>query len=153
MKLYLVRHGEAHDAHVDPQRSLSDGGQADVVAMAGLLRRSGICPAEIQHSGKRRAEQTATILADTLGVAQVSRRGGLAPTDPVEPLVEQLATLERELMIVGHLPFLGNTLSAMLCGEPSQPLAAFETSAVVCLERYGVGSWALRWMVVPSLVR
>src|SRR5688500_9788627 len=63
MRLYLVQHGEAVPEQVDPQRPLSEAGRRDVQAMARLLAGAGIRPTRIVHSGKRRAQETAELLA------------------------------------------------------------------------------------------
>lgn len=72
MKLYLVQHGEAVSKQEDPERPLSEQGTRDVQAMAGFLKHAGIKVVRVWHSGKRRAEQTAIILA------KVVLRGGKA---------------------------------------------------------------------------
>lgn len=153
MKLYLVRHGDALDPTVDPQRGLSSSGRANIAAIADLLKKAGVRPTEIEHSGKQRALQTAEIFAASLGVTRCRARSGIAPGDSVGPFVEELATLSHEKMVVGHLPFVGAALSALLVGQgDTHVAAAFETGATACLERFGVGSWALRWMLVPDLL-
>ena len=63
MKLYLVRHGEALSEHVARERPLSDKGKRDAAAMAAFLGRAGIRVAEVQHSGKARARETAELLS------------------------------------------------------------------------------------------
>jgi phosphohistidine phosphatase len=154
MKLYLVRHGEALAADVDPQRGLSDEGRRDVMAVARLLRDAGVRPAAIEHSGKQRAAQTAAIFAELLGVSQCTGRAGLSPNDLVAPLVDEVATLEQERMIVSHLPFVGAALSALLRGATGDSVpVAFETATTVCVERIGVGAWVLRWMLIPALLQ
>ena len=67
MKLYLVQHGEAKSEKEDPDRSLTDRGTAEIRAVAEAAKRAGLKPAQIYHSGKTRAQQTADILADALG--------------------------------------------------------------------------------------
>jgi len=63
MTLFLVQHGEAKPETEDPERSLTAHGAEIVEQMAGWAARMGIKLDEIRHSGKRRAEQTATIFA------------------------------------------------------------------------------------------
>ena len=66
MKLYLAQHGEAVAKTEDAQRPLSDQGRHDVRAMAALLQSAGVRVERVWHSGKRRAEQTARLLAGAL---------------------------------------------------------------------------------------
>ena len=84
MKLYLAQHGEALSRQEDPERPLSEQGVQDVRAVAAFLGDAGIKLARVWHSGKRRAEQTAEILARVVlsgGRAEVIE--GISPNDPV----------------------------------------------------------------------
>ena len=58
--LYLVQHGEAVGESVDPNRPLSAHGRATVEQVAACAARLGLKVDQIRHSGKLRAEQTAT---------------------------------------------------------------------------------------------
>ena len=55
--------------------------------MAEFLRTAGVTANEVQHSGKRRAEQTAEILAAAIAGGRLRERSGLQPNDPIEFLV------------------------------------------------------------------
>ena len=66
MTLFLVQHGEAIPETEDSERSLTERGAETVERMADWAARNGIKVEEIRHSGKRRAEQTATIFAQRL---------------------------------------------------------------------------------------
>ena len=66
MDLFLVQHGEARSEVEDPERSLTDRGEETVRKVAAWAARAGLRVGQIRHSGKRRAEQTAAILADSL---------------------------------------------------------------------------------------
>jgi len=91
MKLYLVQHGEAVAKEVDPDRPLSERGLRDVEKMALFLRRGGIGVGRILHSGKRRAEQTAQVLAAAiLPGDQPESVEGIKPNDDVASFGEKL---------------------------------------------------------------
>ncbi|HHO58753.1 MAG TPA: phosphohistidine phosphatase SixA, partial [Thiotrichales bacterium] len=108
MRLYLVQHGLAKTAGEDPQRGLSPQGEVEVSAMANWAGNAGIAVKQIQHSGKLRAEQTATILAAQLNPADgVIAIDGLAPNDDVTSFAGRIDSASGDLMLVGHLPFLG----------------------------------------------
>jgi Histidine phosphatase superfamily (branch 1) len=66
MRLYLMQHGAALAKDVDPARPLSEQGEQDVRRIAAFLARAGVGVGRIWHSGKRRAEQTAELLAAAL---------------------------------------------------------------------------------------
>lgn len=153
MKLYLVQHGEAVSEEVDIQRPLSSKGRLDVRKVAEFLRRARLKVQLIWHSGKVRALQTAEILGEALSIeGSVIMRKGLAPLDPVEEVENELREREEDLMIVGHLPFLGKLVSRLLIGSGSPNLVTFQQGAVVCLERLETKSWYIRWMVIPELL-
>jgi len=151
MKLYLVRHGEALPKHVDPKRGLSDTGRAQAAAVARALARAGVRVAEVQHSGKARAEQTAEILANAVAGGKVSQRSGIAPMDDVGPLVAEADLFRDDVMIVGHLPFMAKALSELVNGKEWPIVVGFQESGCACLVKHE-GAWVLSWLVVPALL-
>ncbi len=151
MKLYLVQHGEAISEEVDPQRPLTEKGFAEVSKMARFARATGCRAPMIWHSGKLRARQTADLLARALQSEEgVQERGGLAPSDPIEPMLEELAARQADLMVVGHLPFLAKLASMLLCGSFSD-MIAFQPGGILCMERGPDHRWRLAWMATPEL--
>jgi phosphohistidine phosphatase len=91
MTLLLVQHGGAKPESDDPERSLTDRGAQTVEQMAGWAAGMKIKVDQIRHSGKRRAEQTATIFAKHLnplkGLIAVQ---GLTPLDSVNSVAASL---------------------------------------------------------------
>ena len=63
MMLYLVRHGDAVGADVNPTRPLSEEGREEVLKVAHHLKKNRIEVDHIWHSGKVRAIETAEIIA------------------------------------------------------------------------------------------
>ena len=63
MTLYLVQHGEAKAEAEDPEWPLTARGRDDIGCLAALLARTGVRVARLDHSGKRRAQETAELLA------------------------------------------------------------------------------------------
>lgn len=153
MKLYLVQHGEALAAAVDPDRPLSPAGRAAVGALAGFLASRGLRVGPVMHSGKLRAAQTAEILAEALGGAdRIVARDGLAPKDPVEPVAQEAATWHEDVMLVGHLPFMARLVALLVTGGAENDVAAFQPGSLVCLARDEAGGWALAGMLRPDLL-
>ena len=155
MKLYLVRHGEALDEDEDPKRPLSTKGRNDVARVAAMLDEAGVRVDSVQHSGKLRAAETAAIMSGSLAIdGTISHRAGIAPNDPVEPVLDQLQSIRGDdgggLMLVGHLPQLGRLASRLLCGEEDCIAVGLAAGGVLCLEGLGT-SWSLVWLVVPEL--
>jgi phosphohistidine phosphatase len=107
--------------------------------------------AEIRHSGKLRARQTAEILADHLRPPHgIQEMGGLAPTDEPETAKVEVEAARAPLMLVGHLPHLSRLASLLLVGDAGRELIRFRNGAVVCFVRTESG-WALQWVLTPEL--
>ena len=150
MRLYLVQHGEASSKEVDSNRPLTKKGRKDVSQMAKFLKKKGIRVIATWHSEKLRAIQTAQILGKAVAV-EIVKQGGLAPNDPVDKWLEELNSRVKDVMIVGHLPFLQRLVSLLLVGDESSWSITFRPGGVVCLERKE-GKWSLVWMMPPELV-
>jgi phosphohistidine phosphatase len=152
MRLYLVQHGEAKSKAEDPQRPLTQRGKEDVARVAAFAAGAGLQVGQIRHSGKRRAEETASILADYLspteGVIAVS---GLAPRDDVRPVAEALQGETQPVMLVGHLPFLDRLASLLVTGDAERSIVRFRMGGIVCLVCED-DVWAVGWMVTPDLI-
>jgi len=152
MRLYLVQHGEATSKEVDPDRPLTKKGRKDVSQMAEFLKKKGIRVIATWHSEKLRAIQTAQILGEAISV-EIVKQEGLAPNDPVDKWLEELNTRVKDVMIVGHLPFLERLASLLLVGDEASQIVAFKPGAVACLKREDAGEkWSLAWIKLPELV-
>ncbi len=149
MQLYLVQHGQAMKKDQDPTRPLTDEGRAAAQRVAGLASRLGVQVTEIRHSDKLRAVQTAEELAMALSAPR-RKISGLGPNDDINPLAREVASTDENLMIVGHLPFLGRLAAFLLCGDESLPAVEFENAGIVRLDRREEGRWSLRWAIPPS---
>lgn len=153
MRLYLVQHGEAKSKDEDPGRHLTEKGVRDVEKVAAFLKPLGLSAGAVWHSGKTRAAETAGILSGAIAsVDGVIERKGLAPNDPVEPVKEELARAEADVMIVGHLPFLGKLASLLVAGSESAEVVALRNAGVVCLERGEGGAWRTIWALIPEIL-
>jgi phosphohistidine phosphatase len=106
MAIYLVQHGEALPKEQDPERSLSETGRAETRRIAEVAAGYNVRVNKIEHSGKKRAQQTAEIVGELLKPEQgVTQRDGLAPKDDVQAITGSLVA-GSNLMLVGHLPFV-----------------------------------------------
>lgn len=152
MRLYLVQHGDAVPEQLDPERPLSAAGRREVEAVARLLAGTGTRAAHLVHSGKLRAQQTAELLATVLAPGTVAEiMPGLNPNDPVEPMARGTADWTSDVMLVGHLPFMGKLAARLVAGDERRLVAAFVPGTVVCLEQAEAGDWVISWMVRPEL--
>ncbi|MGH9669130.1 MAG: phosphohistidine phosphatase SixA [Terriglobales bacterium] len=153
MRLYLVQHGSSTSEAEDPRRPLNEAGKRAVQRLAAYICQFRLAIDVIEHSDKLRARQTAELLAlelrPTLGIKQVE---GLAPNDPVGPLVDRLRKEPKDVMLVGHLPHLNSLANTLLGLKRGDGLIRFQMGGCVCLESDDSGQWALCWMLTPDLL-
>jgi phosphohistidine phosphatase len=153
VRIYLVQHGEALSKEVDAQRPLSQRGQADVTAMAGMLAASNVSVTDLRHSGKLRARQTADLLGARVAPGlETTATTGLQPKDPVASWLGRIAGVGDDLMLVGHLPFVGRLAGLLIAGDEDSSIIAFRPGSVLCLESDGGLRWAVAWMLRPELL-
>ncbi len=153
MKLYLVQHAKAASKEVDPERPLTEQGQRDIRKVASFIKQLNLSIDCLWHSGKKRAEQTAEALAETIKINQKqTARDGLGPNDDVTAIKDEINTSRQDIMIVGHLPFLSKLTSLLLTGSESANTVAFKQAGIVCLNHNGENLWQLEWMIIPELL-
>ncbi len=149
MELYLLRHGRPNPELVDPQKGLSPEGQAEIGSLGKLIKPLEISVSEIWHSGKTRARQTAELISSYLEVKSgIFEKKGLNPADRIEPIVGQILAHKRDLMIVGHAPFLLYLSSLLLTGDPNRAALDYSTGTLGRLS-YANGRWSLGLLVKP----
>lgn len=156
MALYLVQHGKCLSKAEDPERGLGEIGMAEVSSVATRARDGGVVVSGVCHSGKKRAWQTAEIFATNLFPEGEAREmSGLTPLDDVAALVENLGFLQNNgggLMLVGHLPFMEKMAAYLLTGSNENLMVKFQNGGIVCLDKEtDLGSWFVKWMLVPNL--
>jgi phosphohistidine phosphatase len=151
MEIYLVRHGEAESELVDPTQPLRERGRGDVTRVARHATRINVAVAEIRHSTKLRARQTAEILA-----AHLKPVHGVRETDDLEPASDPgkardaVEAATESLMLVGHLPHLARLASLLLAGDPNKEIVRFRPGVMARLERAERG-WVLGWVLTPDM--
>jgi phosphohistidine phosphatase len=153
MYLYLIQHAEAAAKEVDPQRGLTASGRAAAKRAAAFFKQQQPEIHVIWHSGKKRAEQTASILAEALDLRQrVMVHTGLAPNDDVRSVREKLEkTDQNNICIVGHLPHLSRLAAALLSAGSGTDPVRFRPGGIVCLLREE-DRWQVAWAVIPEIL-
>ena len=150
MKLYLIQHGIALPEEKDPEKSLSPEGKDDTKKTAEFLKAKNIEVDAVWHSPKMRAAQTAQIIVNSILCEEIQERDDLNPLDSVENISQEIESLNKDLMIVGHLPFLQKLASLLLSGSEKNQFISFKNSGAVCLEY--TDNWKIVWVVTPFLM-
>jgi phosphohistidine phosphatase len=151
MRIYLVQHGDAISKEIDPARPLSGHGVADTKRVAAFLRNAGIRVSAVIHSGKKRAAQTAEILASALSDRRPGEAPGLKPKDPVGQIAGELCDYPGDTMVVGHQPLLGNLTGRLVSGNARRDAVVFTPGTVVCLEKVQK-RYRVLWALPPDLL-
>ncbi|MDX1614427.1 MAG: phosphohistidine phosphatase SixA [Candidatus Promineifilaceae bacterium] len=150
--VYLVQHGQAKGQDEDPDRPLTATGRQETERIAALVAKMGLSIAEIRHSGKTRARETAAIFARALKLMGAIREvDNMDPTDDVRPLAESLVWAEEPLMLVGHKPFLPSLAGQLINGDPVSAPVKFRHSGIVAISPdSGNGEhWLAAWQLNP----
>ncbi len=154
MYLYLIQHGEAKSETEDPERPLTDTGAADAKKSALFFKSLQKEIDVIWHSGKKRAEQTAGILAEVLGAKGcIEKCDGIAPNDDISIIKGKIKRSGMDsICLVGHLPHLSRLAADLLTGNQERGIIHFKNAGIVCL--FGENQdWRLEWMVTPAILR
>jgi len=153
MKLYLIQHGEAISKQEDPGRPLSERGVQDVQALAVLLGNAGVKVARVWHSGKRRAEQTAEILATAvLSGGRIESVEGINPNDPASEFATDADVWDEDTLVVGHMPFMSRLVSLLTTGDTGTEMVQYQPGSLVCLERVDAEQWVITGMLRPDML-
>lgn len=151
MPIYLVQHGKNRPQTEDPDEGLSAEGVSDTERIAAVAKGYNVKVAAIYHSVKKRARQTAEIMAEALMPAKgISEKQGLKAMDDVQAVA---ATLDPKdsLMLVGHLPFMSRLTALLITGDMDRPVFAFQNSGIVCLDKRDDGNWIIKWTLMPNI--
>jgi phosphohistidine phosphatase len=152
MKLYLIQHAKAASEQVDPQRGLTKEGRSEIQKVAAFIKPLNLCVDYLWHSGKKRAAQTAEILAEVIKIKTQTAHEGLGPNDDVKAFKDEVVSAGGDIMVVGHLPFLSKLASLLLAGAESANTVAFKNGGIVCLNYSEENQWQIDWMIIPELL-
>ncbi|MBW2678532.1 MAG: phosphohistidine phosphatase SixA [Deltaproteobacteria bacterium] len=150
MALYIVQHGLSLPKDQDPEKGLSPQGIEDVNRIARVARNYGVVVERIQHSGKKRARQTADLLAAVLKPAKGLQE--IADIKPMDDVAEFAALVDfaTDIMVVGHLPFLERLISFLITGKQNPILFKLQNGGILCLDRIGDSDTpAIKWALMP----
>jgi phosphohistidine phosphatase len=152
MALYLVQHGKSLPKDKDPQKGLSQEGIAETERIAQVAKGYAIGVSKITHSGKTRARQTAEIFDTALKTpVGIHEGGGLNPLDDVTLFADTIDST-KDVMLVGHLPFMERLTAYLITGSFEKPVFKFQNSGIVCLDKDPTTkSWVIKWTLMPHI--
>ncbi|MCP4024510.1 MAG: phosphohistidine phosphatase SixA [Desulfobacteraceae bacterium] len=150
MAVFLVQHGFSLPKDKDPEKGLSQEGKENTLKITQVAKSYGIPVKEICHSTKARAAQTAQIFNDALAPERgISMIDGIKAMDDVK-IFSQSIDAAKDVMYVGHLPFMEKLVSYLICGSDDKKVFKFQNSGVVCLDTDDDG-WFVKWSLSPNI--
>ncbi len=134
MKLYLMQHALAFSAEEDKERPLTPEGIAQAKAAAKGIKRLGLTFELIIASPKRRARQTASLIAESVRFpySDILISDALLPAAEPQALRDLLHAepAASAILVVGHLPQLAQLAKDLLPGSN----LLFANAGLVCIE-------------------
>jgi phosphohistidine phosphatase len=158
MNLYFLRHAKAHPRgpkwRPDSKRPLTKEGEKKMVEAARGMKKLGISFDLILSSPYARALRTAQIVVEVYKVRKLFPSNNLAsnadPNDIVSEIIDNFSTL-KDVMIVGHEPFLSGLISVLLTGDGALKID-FKKGGLckLSVEELRFGKCAtLNWLLTP----
>ena len=133
MKLYLMQHALAYPSSEDPERPLTPEGVQQAKATAEGIKQLGIQFDLIIASTKRRAQQTAALVAEGLRYpySDILSTEALLPDASLDNIKGIIKSEEaHHILLVGHLPHLEKLAEDLLHGGQ----LVFANCGLSCLE-------------------
>lgn len=161
MKLYVIRHAKAEDPDVwfkknasDDLRPLVEKGQKDAKKMGEWMGKLDLGINKIYSSPLTRAQQTASLIAEGLGIDKIATLDLLRPERSFSEFTQWISKQPESarLAVVGHEPHLSGLISYLMGANGTVVLV--RKGAVAELETDGatVGwKFRLNWFVNPKL--
>jgi phosphohistidine phosphatase len=147
VRIYLMRHATAEEAGPagDAARRLTEGGRPEAREAGEALRDRRAVLSAVLSSPRTRARETATIVADILGV-DLHVTEALDSGAPLSgyPTVISIFGQGGDVLLVGHNPEIGTWASRMAGQDLS-----FRPSTVACFDL--TSKARLDWIRQPSL--
>ena len=117
MKIYMMQHGQPLPKEKDPERGLSEEGMRQINLSAKAMKKMGMKVDVICSSPKKRARQTAEIVAKELGypIEKIKISSLFKPLSPPADAISYLQSFtDKTIFIAGHLPSLAEIASELL---------------------------------------
>ncbi|GBE30680.1 MAG TPA: phosphohistidine phosphatase SixA [Bacteroidetes bacterium] len=161
-RMYFLRHGIAANQAVDGSyndalRPLTEKGRHRTSLVVCALKRIGGQVDIIFHSPLLRAQQTAQIAADELGVDRMQEISELLPERSpfdLEDVLTQMRKPGENVMMVGHQPHMSHALAWAISANNTAMLD-MDTAGLASVRFAGQsyhGPGVLEWLMTPRWV-
>ena len=152
MAIYLVQHGKSLSRQEDPEKGLSEKGADDVRRIAQVAAGYRVQVDRILHSGKKRALQTADIMAEILKPEKgIGVSEGMNPLDDATAFAGTL-DMASNCMLVGHLPHLEKLAAYCISGRDQKPVFQLQNGGILCLGHYSdTEQVVIKWALMPKV--
>jgi phosphohistidine phosphatase len=149
MKLYLMRHGEAAQTSQSSEQVLTPGGRACIENLAKQLQGKNLYLAQVFHSGKLRAQQTAEIICHEL-CPDVTPRilDKIKPDDNPVAILPVINSWNEDSLITSHLPFIPNLVTLLTTTNSHLNSINYEPGTFICLKKNN-NVWEIKWVEAP----
>jgi phosphohistidine phosphatase len=137
--LLLMRHAKAElgsAAGTDHDRLLAARGRADAPCMAGWLKQEGLQPDQVLASSAHRAQETAMLVCETLGLGAPKVHASLYMPG-VDDILEALAMASGDcVLLVSHNPTCECCIESLTGSREVMPTAG------VAVIQFDVDDWS-----------
>ncbi len=137
MRLYLMQHAVAYSSEENSEKVLSPAGIEQAKQSAHGIRRLGLEFDLIMTSPKRRAKQTAALVAEEVRYpySDILTTEALMPDRSPDELLGllQKESTDSRILVVGHLPHLAHLADTLTQGGD----LIIENAGLTCLEMSG----------------
>ena len=117
MELYLIRHGLAEPGDpYDQNRALTERGVLQAEGAARWVKQQIKGQAQVWASPYKRTQQTATPVAEALGVS-IQSHSCLEPDQTPQKVIDDLVEQTGPIVLVTHLPLVGRLASVLIDGQ------------------------------------
>lgn len=149
MKIYIMRHGEAATTNQSQEQVLTAKGQAGIEYLATRLKNDDLHLAQVFHSGKKRAEQTAGIILKAVcPEISASVIDNIKPGDNPEAILPVINDWDEDTLIVSHLPFIPNLITLLSGTDSHLSSINYVPGTLICLKK-NTSIWNIQWVLAP----
>ncbi len=123
----------------------------DIRILALHMQNMGVQLGNVFHSGKLRAQQSASLIAETLSPEILPvQTEGLNPNDDPTVIIGDIEQMNENILIASHMPFVSRLCSTLLTGTIDAEFASVP-GTLFCLEK-AEGKWRLSYMLRPDFL-